>query len=192
MPEDPPRSGNVIDFQTEALGRLRAQVTQLSSSNAQLLHHSREQQGIEQRLFTAVLAALDAEGLDHLIHVITADWVDMLGVDAVVLALESGGQRFTMTGTGIQRLAADGLEQLLPDAQLLSCAQVESGAEVFGPAAPLVRAQAFVRIGDAPAGVVALGSRDSEAFAGHGTRAALLFLGQIVNRCLIRWLDQTL
>jgi uncharacterized protein len=194
--KDPPAQppGNVIDFQSEALGRLRARVSALDSSNAELLAHSRDHQTSDHRLFTAVLAALDAGGLDHLIHIVTADWVDILRVDVVALALESAGQRVNLSTSGIQFLAAGGLDDLVPAEALVRVEAVDQGAQVFGPAASLVRSQALVRFGGegaAPVGLLGLGSREETGFAGHGGSVGLLFLAQVLERCLVRWLSQT-
>lgn len=196
MPGDiqQPPTGRVIDFQLEAISRLKAQVTALGSSNAELLAQSRGVADADQRLFAAVLAAMDADGLEHLIHIVTADWVDMLGMDAVVLALESGGQRFNLTASGIQLLAADGLVALLPHGQPLRIESVDRGVPLFGPLAPLVRRQALVRFGGSgarPAGLLALGTRQPEALSLHGGSVGLLFLAQVVERCIDRWLSLT-
>src|SRR5690554_4246933 len=116
----------VIDFETHAIGRLRARVAALGEANADLLAHARGRNGAAAQVHAATLAAMDAEGLDHLIHVVTQDWVDMLGVDAVALSLDPAA-----AGT-------DG-----PGVLLRGVAQ---GAPLFGPAAPLIRCEALIRL----------------------------------------------
>lgn len=96
---------DVIDFQKEAIGRLRARVAELDGANDSLLAVTRGHRGAAAMVHRAVLAALDADGLDHLVHVIIADWVDILGLDVIVLALESGRQHIRMGTGGIRFLA---------------------------------------------------------------------------------------
>ena len=51
---------------------------------------------------SAVLAAIEAEGLDHLLHVVTQEWPQMLGLDAVAVALFAGDMGVRADASGLQ------------------------------------------------------------------------------------------
>src|SRR3712207_7012331 len=57
----------------------------------------------------------DAEDLDHLIHVVTQDWVDILGVDAVALALVAGDDAIRASAHGMQLMDPAALVPLFED-----------------------------------------------------------------------------
>ena len=184
----------VIDFQASVLGRLRARVAQLDEANADLLAYARGHVGAVAQIHAAALAALDAEGLDHLIHIVTQDWVDILGVDAVALALATGDQGIRAGAQGLQFLDAATLWPLIGQGPPVVLRTVPEGADVFGPAAKLIRSEALIRL-DPPAplpqGLLALGGRHAHSFEGGHGGELLAFLGQIVSRMIARWLWAT-
>lgn len=182
----------VIDFQTEAIGRLRARVDALGEANAALLTFARGYGDAAARVHAAVLAALDAGSLEHLVHVITQDWVDMLGLDAIGLALETSPDVIRLAPTGLQFIGPGHLGQWLDTEQDVSLRTVEEGAPLFGPAAGLIRAEALIRLPMAapwPRGILALGSRVPDAFEGVRGTELFTFLGAVCARCLARWLN---
>ncbi len=187
---------NVFDFHTVALQRLRTKLAEVDNDRESLLDFARGHVSVEAQVHNAVLAALDASGLDHLIHTITADWVDILGLDAIALALVSGQQEVRASASGIQFLKAADLQAMLKQKHLpITLEKVEVGAVIFGPAASLVRAQAFIQLRPAAplpsgalAGVLALGSRDSFGFDTMASTSLMNFLGAVVERCLTRWM----
>src|SRR3546814_3335948 len=80
--------GDVVNFRDNALIELRGRVAALGEANADLVAFARGHSGAVAQIHAAALSALDAEGLDHLIHIITQDWPDSLGLDAVVRSEE--------------------------------------------------------------------------------------------------------
>lgn len=183
---------NVFDFHTVALQRLRTRLAEVDNDRESLLDFARSHASVEAQVHAAVLAALDADGLDHLIHIITADWVDFLGLDAIALALVSGKQEVRASASGIQFLKAADLRVVLKQQhQPISLEKVDTGAAIFGPAATLVRAQALIQLvpmAPLPSGVLALGSRASFGFDTMASTSLLSFLGAVVERCLSRWM----
>ncbi|MEX6724461.1 DUF484 family protein [Parapedomonas caeni] len=186
----------VVDFQTEAIGRLRARVDALGEANAVLLAYARGHAGAAAQIHAACLAAMDAQSLEHLVHVVTQDWVDILGLDAVAVALETSAQAVRMGPTGLQFLAPGALATWLDgvkDVRLEATPEHtgREGTSMFGPAATLIRSQALIRLPltpPLPRGVLALGSRIEHSFEGvHGTEL-LTFLGAVTARCISRWL----
>jgi uncharacterized protein YigA (DUF484 family) len=184
----------VVDFQAEAIGRLRSRVEAMEAAHAELLAHTRDHAGAEAMVQQAVLLALEAGSLDHLIHTITADWVDVLGLDAIVLALGGGRQGLRVSGTGLQFIDQRALRGLVPSGQRIALRVVDEGAGVFGPAAPLIRSEALIALTLAsplPAGVLALGSREAHPFDAVRGLPQLSFLGGVVERLLGHWLTRT-
>ena len=184
--------GKVIDFQTNAVARLRARVAALDEANADLLAYARGHAGAVTQIHAAALAALDAIDLDHLIHVVTQDWVDILGVDAVALALVDGEDAIRAGAQGMQLMDPAALVPLFAGGPDVTLRAVERGAEVFGPAADLIRSEALIRLQlpqPLPAGVLALGARAAHNFEGGHGGELLAFLGSIVSRMLVRWLS---
>jgi uncharacterized protein YigA (DUF484 family) len=193
----PPRlqtGNNVVDFQRFMVDRLQEDIERMHSMRDALISASRSNLASQQQIHEAALAAMDAVNIEHFVHTITGDWVDMLGLDAVALCLETPSKAAgTLLVNGVHVLAEGETDLLLggEDAVVLR-GQVESAAAVFGPAAPLVQAEALVRIEPgrvSPAGVLAMGSRDPLAFAaGQGTEL-IRFLADVVQRGLDQWLD---
>ena len=136
---------------------------------------------------------MDASSLEHLIHVVTGDWVDMLGVDVVVICFESTATSAHLTNySGLTLLAPDTIYDLMgSEGAIMLRDNVTAPSEVFGPATPLVKAEALVTLDSTAAGVpgmLALGSRDPECFApGQGTEL-LRFLASTLERMLRLWL----
>lgn len=188
---DPPK---IIDFQFEAMSRLRAKVDALGESHASLLHVARSRGDSQSRIHTAVLAAMDAGSREHFVHVLTQDWVDILGLDAVAVALETSPDAVRLAPPGLQFIGPGQLGAWLDGGSAVSVRDVEIGLPLFGPAAGLIKSQALIRLpmsGRWPRGLLALGSRTPNAFERLGTGELLSFLGAISARCLNYWLDQT-
>lgn len=182
--------GQVIEFRDNALIELRDRVARLDEANADLVAFARGHSGAVAQIHAAALSALDAEGLDHLIHIVTQDWPDSLGLDAVAIALSAGDRGIRAGTSGLQMVAPLAVNGAPADAAVVMRI-VERGDAVFGPAAELIRAEALIRL-DLPnplgPGVLALGSREAHAFeSGHGSEL-LAFLGAVVSRMIGRWL----
>lgn len=181
----------VIDFQSNAVARLRARVAALDEANADLLAYARGHTGAVAQIHAAALAAIDAEGLDHLIHVVTQDWVDILSVDAVALALVTKDQAIRAGSQGMQLLSAAALTSVFAGGPDVTLRAVDRGADVFGPAADLIRSEALIRLHlpkPLPVGMLALGARAAHNFEGGHGGELLAFLGSVVSRMIARWL----
>lgn len=181
----------VIDFQANAMARLRAKVAALDEANADLLAYARGHTGAVAQIHAAALAAMDADGLDHLVHIVTQDWVDILGVDAVALALVTRSQAIRASAPSLQLLSAEALSEAFAGGPDITLRAVERGADVFGPMADLIRSEALVRLQmpkPMPAGMLALGARAAHSFEGGHGGELLAFLGNVVSRMITRWL----
>jgi hypothetical protein len=179
----------VADFETYAIARLRRQVAQLDEANADLLAYARGHVGAAAQIHAAALAAMEAQDFEHLIHVVTEDWTDILGVDAVALALATDTEAVRAGPHGLQMIDPALLRPLIAGPPVTLRA-VDRGAAVFGPAASLIRSEALVRLEpfiEVPAGVLALGARKRHNFEGGHGGELLGFLGATVSRMIARW-----
>lgn len=192
-PPEYQKGDNIVDFQRFVVERLRQDVARLDEFQGALLAATRSNLVTQQQVHEAVLAIMDAVSLEHLVHVVTSDWVDMLGVDAIALCIESAGAAEDLRAPLGLTLVPEGTVETLVglDGAIMLREDVAALPEVFGPAAPLIRAEALVALGSGPLGVpgiLAFGSRDPESFApGQGTEL-LRFLALTLERMLTEWL----
>src|ERR671920_2468252 len=92
----------VIPFEERAVARLRERLGAAEEANQDLIAFARGHSGAVASIHEAVLAAIEAEGFDHLIHVVTQDWPQILGLDAVAVALFAGGKGMRADASGLQ------------------------------------------------------------------------------------------
>lgn len=181
----------VIDFETRAVARLQKRVAEVEEANQDLIAFARGHSGAVTSIHAAVLAALDAEGLDHLIHVVTQLWPDLLGLDAVSIALMAGETGLRADLSGMQFVDPRLIERSIADIEGIVLRACDRGHPLFGPAADLIRAEALVRLDNAlplPSGVLVLGQRRSQGFSTRHGSELLLFLGSVLSRMMGRWL----
>ena len=183
--------GTLVDFEGHAVASLRRRVAEVEEANQDLIAFARGHAGAVSAIHQAVIAALDAEGLDHLIHIITQVWPQMLGLDAVSLALFVEDRAMRADASGMQFVDRRIVERSIEDIDGVVLRGVERGHPLFGPASDLIRAEALIRLDGAPplpSGLLALGQRRAQGFeTGHGSEL-LLFLGNVVSRMIGRWL----
>lgn len=188
------REEGVVDMQRYMVQRLQRRLSQLSTSQDELIAAGRSNLSTQSQVHEAVLAMLEARGFEHLIHVITQDFATILHVDVVVLLIEeselarphaAGSNLYVVRKGAIDRLLGQGRDILLRE-------RSERTDLLYGPAATLVRSDALARLRfapEAPAGLIAIGSRQQAKFhPGQGTEL-LQFLARAVERCIRAWLD---
>jgi uncharacterized protein len=188
-----PEGGNVIDFSAAAMHSLRNRVAEQAADKDLLLDTLRGARDIQARVQQAVLAILDVDDFAHLIHVVTSDWVDILAIDAVALALESGDQQVRWRETGVKLLGADPFKAIQPDLGGCSVRTVLEGDALFGSAAPLIRSEMLVSLSPPapmPRGLLLLGAREPIPYQAGPGAVAVLFLASVLERCIARWLSQ--
>ena len=106
--------GRVISFEDRALASLRARVAAAEEANQDLIAFARGHSGAVASIHAAVLAAIEAEGLDHLIHIVTQEWPQILGLDAVAVALWAGETGVRADASGLQFVNPRLIERSLP------------------------------------------------------------------------------
>jgi len=188
--------GNVFSFEQHALANLRAQLGAAEEANQDLIAFARGHSGAVVSIHGAVLAALEADSVERLLHVVTQEWPLILRIDSVALSLIVGDEGFRADGGGVQRVDPQILARMAAQVDGVEMRTVARGHPLFGPACDLIRAEALVRI-DAdpplPCGLLALGQREElDLDARHGSEL-LMFLGSSLAAMIRRWLtDPTL
>src|SRR3954452_22933873 len=96
----------VIPFEERAVARLRERLGAAEEANQDLIAFARGHSGAVTSIHEAVLAAIDCDDVETLLHVVTQEWPLILGIDAVALSLIIGSQGFRADGSGIQKVEA--------------------------------------------------------------------------------------
>ena len=183
--------GKLIDFEHGAVASLRRRVAEVEEANQDLIAFARGHSGAVSAIHEAVLAAVDAEGLDHLIHIVTQLWPDLLGLDAVAVALFVGDKGLRADASGLQFVDRRIIERSIDGIDGVLLRGVEKGHPLFGPASDLIRAEALIRlegIAPLPSGLLALGQRRPQGFETRHGSELLVFLGRVLSRMMGRWL----
>lgn len=181
----------VIQFKDHALARLRERLGAAEEANEDLIAFARGHSGAVAAIHEAVLAAMEADGIDDVLHVVTQEWPLILGLDAVALALVVGEQGFRADLNGVQMVEPQLLQRSIEQVNGVAMRAVRRGHPLFGPACDLIRAEAVIRIEcepPLPVGLIALGQRSEQTLdARHGSEL-LMFLGRSLAAIIRRWL----
>ena len=181
----------VIPFEERAVAHLRQRLGAVEEANQDLIAFARGHSGAVASIHSAVLAAMEADGVDALLHVVTQEWPLILRIDAVALALIIGDKGFRADGNGVQVVEPRLLERAFREVDGVEMRTVERGHPLFGPACDLIRAEALVRIDcepPLPSGLLAIGQRAELSLdARHGSEL-LMFLGRSLAAIIRRWL----
>jgi len=183
--------GQVISFENHALANLRARVAAAEEANQDLIAFARGHSGAVASIHEAVLAAVETEGLDHLLHVVTQEWPQILGLDAVAVALFVGDKGIRADASGLQFVNPRVIARAVDGIDGVVLRSARRGHPLFGPACSLIRAEALVRLDTAPplpSGLLALGQRAEQGFETRHGSELLVFLGRVLTRCMGRWL----
>jgi uncharacterized protein YigA (DUF484 family) len=188
------RGDGVIDMQQFMLQRLQAEVARLKNQHRALIATSRANLASQARVHQAVLALLAAPSFEHLIQIVTMDFAVLLDADVITLAVESAscGQSH-LSVRGVQLLERGAVDIIFgPDRDVLLRSDTQGDPAVFGSGAGLVRSSALLRLKvspQAPAGLLAIGSRRAGKFhPGQGTEL-LGFLAKSISIVIAGWLD---
>ena len=183
--------GRVIQFEERAVAHLRQRLGVIEEANQDLIAFARGHSGAVSAIHAAVLAALEADSIEALLHVVTQEWPLILGIDAVALSLIVGDQGFRADGNGVQKVEPQLLTRAIDQVDGVVMRTVTRGHPLFGPACDLIRAEALIRIDcdqPFPTGLIALGQRTEQSLdARHGSEL-LMFLGRSLGAMIRRWL----
>src|SRR3954453_19643578 len=140
----------VIPFEERAVAHLRDRLGAVEEANEDLIAFARGHSGAVASIHSAVLAAIEADGFDGLLHVVTQEWPLILGIDAVALSLIVGDRGFRADGSGVQIVDPKILRRADGSGRGVENPTGEPGPPVFGPAWDLIRAGALIRIDNDP------------------------------------------
>jgi uncharacterized protein YigA (DUF484 family) len=181
----------VIPFEERAVARLRERLGEAHEANEDLIAFARGHSGAVASIHEAVLAAIETDSVEALLHVVTQEWPLILGIDSVALALIVGDQGFRADGGGLQLVEPAILRRAISGVDGVAMRKVERGHPLFGPACDLIRAEALIRIDcehPLPSGLLALGQRAELSIdGGHGSEL-LMFLGRTLAAMIRKWL----
>jgi uncharacterized protein YigA (DUF484 family) len=182
--------GQVIQFEEQAVARLRERLGEAQEANEDLVAFARGHSDAVASINSAVLEAIEAPTVEGLLDVITGRWPQILGIDFVAVALSVGGRGFRADWNGIERVEPAFVDRIMAGLPQVEVRSVDSGHPLFGiPAAREIRAQALIRIDGPepyPTGLIALGQRAELAtHSNHGSQL-LLFLGHVVAAAIRR------
>ena len=183
--------GQVIQFEERAVAHLRERLGAVEEANQDLIAFARGHSGAVSAIHQAVLAGLEADSIEGLLHVVTQEWPLILGLDAVALSLIVGEQGFRADGNGVQIVEPKILRRAIGEVDGVVMRNVERGHPLFGPACDLIRAEALVRIDcepPLPVGLIALGQRSEQSVDSRHGSELLLFLGHSLAAMIRRWL----
>ena len=183
--------GKVISFEDRAVARLRERLGAAEEANQDLLAFARGHSGAVASIHEATIAAMDADSLEGLFHVVTQEWPLILGLDSVALALVVGEQGFRADADGVQFVEPQLVDKAIKGVDGVEMRNVGRGHPLFGPACGLIRSEALVRVdaeGPLPYGLLVLGQRSEQKIDGRHGSELLLFLGSGLAAMIRRWL----
>jgi hypothetical protein len=181
----------VIPFEERAVAQLRQRLGAVEEANNDLIAFARGHSGAVASIHSAVLAAIEADSIENLLHVVTQEWPLILRIDAVALSLIVGDRGFRADGSGVQQVDPAILRRAIDRVECVDMRTVGRGHPLFGPACDLIRAEALIRIDcepPLPCGLLALGQRAELSLdARHGSEL-LMFLGRSLAAIMRKWL----
>ena len=181
----------VIPFEEHAVANLRRRLGAVEEANQDLIAFARGHSGAVASIHEAVIAAIDADSVESLFHVVTQEWPLILGIDAVALSLIVGDEGFRADGSNVQHVDPALLRRAIDRVHGVEMRTVKRGHPLFGPACDLIRAQALIRIDcdpPLPSGLLVLGQRAELSLdARHGSEL-LMFLGRSLAAMIRKWL----
>lgn len=191
----PPRAAEgkgVVDFQHYMVRRLREDRDDIIEEARTLVENTRANAHNLSRIHQAVLLLLEAQNFEDFIHVMTMDFASLLDVDIVSLVVETDGQKIPHINlSGVHAVSAGTVDLLMRERPVILESDISGFEEIYGGGAGLVKSQALLRLTishNVPCALLAFGSRDPHMFDdGQGTEQ-ILFLGQVIERCIRSWL----
>ncbi len=186
--------GNVEDFRSFLIERLRQEAERLQADTRDLVVTSRDNLTGQRRVHDAVLALIGAPDFEHLVQVVTTDLAVVLDLDVVTLCVEVADAKWPRAvASGVFTLQPGAVDELIgPGRDFVLFRKRPGERAVFGSATGLVQSSALLRLrfgAKAPTGLLALGSRNDDMFhPGQGTEL-LNFLARVVELCVRAWLD---
>nr|WP_294848316.1 DUF484 family protein [uncultured Sphingomonas sp.] len=183
--------GQLISFEERAVATLRDRLGEAQTANQDLIAFARGHHGATGAIHTAVLALMDADSLDALLKVVTAQWPKMLGVDHIALALVADGKAFRVHAGGVGTVEPRIVDRAIERLDSVTMRGVDCGHPLFGEDARTIRSEVLILIdADAPLpyGLLMLGQASNASMENAHGKQLLGFLGASLGAMLRRWL----
>ena len=182
----------VVDFRKMMIEKIKSNLEDLQYSQGHLIDTSRNNLTTQVQVHEAVLRLIEIDDIEHIGHIVTQDWADMLHIDVIRICFEQDHPIAPPTFKEIALLPEGCVNEYLGKDDIIQLrGDVDVSEDIFGPAKSLVKAEALIKIPETkynPPGILAFGSRDADMFyPGQGTEL-LRFLGKTFHKCMIRWL----
>lgn len=182
----------VVDFQNLMIEKLKTDLEHLRSNQGILIDNTRNNLTTQVQVHEAVLNLHDLQNFDHLGHIVTQDWADILHIDVIRICFEEDQKVSPPDLKEISVLPKHFVKKYMGKDDIIHLrGDVEASEDIFGPAKSLIKAEAIIKIPPTdhnPVGILAFGSRDADMFyPGQGTEL-LRFLGKAFHKCLVQWL----
>lgn len=182
----------VADFQHYMVQRLKADRDEVLESAREIVENSRANMNSQTRMHRAILMLLEATTFEGFVSTITLDFPSLLDVDIVSLIVETDTAVVPQIHLqGVRAVAPGTIHLLMKDKPIILEANISGIDEVYGGGAGLVKSQALLKlhVGDeAPAAMIAFGSRDPKAFESTQGTELIAFLGCVTERLFQAWL----
>jgi uncharacterized protein len=190
-PPDKSTDDGIVDFQNLMIERLKGNLKDLKYNQGHLIDTSRNNLTTQAQVHEAVLNLLNSDSIDHIGHIVTQDWADMLHIDVIRICFEKDHTVAIPNLKEVATIAKGCVKKFLGSDDIIQLrGDVEVSEDIFGPAKSLVKAEALIKIPATehnPPGILAFGSREADMFyPGQGTEL-LRFLGKSFHKCLILW-----
>lgn len=191
-PKKRPKKGEVADFQSYMIERLKADKDEVLESTREIVENSRANMNNQQRVHTAVLRLLEADNFQDFIHAITMDLANLLDVDIAVLVVEAEGESIPQIQMNGIRIIPEGtVDKWMKDKAVLLQDNISGIEPIYGGGATLVKSQILLRVDismGTPPAILAFGSRDPDMFGEGQATDQILFLARVIERCFRTWL----
>ncbi|WP_169566190.1 DUF484 family protein [Sneathiella limimaris] len=184
----------VVDMQSFLVERLQHQVSDLRSTQVDLVKTTRENLHIQDMVHQSVTAILSATSISHFVHILTQDLPEYLDVDVITLCVEEGSIPLPAM-TGLQRIKKGNINKAnWSNGNILMRPNAPKSKAVFGPAKDLIESDALIRLNvpslNAPS-MLAIGSRETGHFHPEQGTDLLHFLASCIEASLQNWLEHT-
>jgi len=191
-PKKRAKKGDIADFQTYMIERLKADKQEVIKGTKELVENARSNMNNQQRIHKAVLRLLEASSLGEFIHCITIDLSSMLNVDISVLVIEcDDGEIPHIDQKGLRILPAGTVKKWMKKKTVMMQDNISGIEAIYGGGATLVRSQIMLRLDiseDTPPAILAFGSRNPDMFKDGQATDQILFLASVVERAFRMWL----
>lgn len=191
-PDSRAGEGSVHDFQHYMLAKLQNDYLILKGEHDDLMDLMQEHLQRQGRITAAIAALLDAPDFNATLRLIGQEFAELLEHEGVGFFLEAGGWLDQGEYNGLRVVPPGYVGRWLSGRNII-LEEVEGSAspDLYGAAAKRVRSQALVRLTireGLPPGLLALGHGDPMHYATGLATEQVECLGEVVERCLRRWL----